>query len=97
MPPDRRLGEARRLGPIMPPNWPSPGQNFPQDSYLQRRRYPDKEMTCFSFTMAQRAEYSRWSLSSQPELEIHGFCDASIETYGACIYVVSKGARSESH
>jgi len=35
--------------------------------------------------------------SAQSGLEVHGFCDASIDAYGACVYVVSKGNQSFSH
>jgi len=47
--------------------------------------------------MTQRAEFPIWSLSSPADLEIHGFCDASIGAYGACVYVVSRGTGSRSH
>ncbi|XP_044312542.1 uncharacterized protein LOC123037110 [Drosophila rhopaloa] len=57
------------------------------DESLRQALDSDWEKICCSF-----ADFPRWSLSSPTDLEIHGFCDASIEAYGACIYVVSRGA-----
>ncbi|XP_044312743.1 uncharacterized protein LOC123037186 [Drosophila rhopaloa] len=67
------------------------------DESLPQALHSDWEKICCSFAMAQRADFPRWSLSSPTDLEIHGFCDASIEAYGACIYVVSRGTGAGSH
>jgi len=36
-------------------------------------------------------EFPRLLKSLSSKSEIHGFCDASIEAYGACVYIVCNG------
>ncbi|XP_070138796.1 uncharacterized protein [Drosophila bipectinata] len=62
------------------------------DKSLPHALHCDWNMICSSFVSAQRVEFPRWGLTSKSEVEVLGFCDASIEAYGACVYVVSKGA-----
>ncbi|XP_037931454.1 uncharacterized protein LOC119666243 [Teleopsis dalmanni] len=44
----------------------------------------------------QRLEFPRCVSISHASLELHAFCDASLNAYGVCIYVVSKHGSSES-
>lgn len=41
---------------------------------------------CYSFSQTQRIKFSRLAFPGQGRLEIHGFCDASLDEYGACVY-----------
>lgn len=66
------------------------------DESLPQSLYIDWEMIFCSFTIAQHAEFPRWSLLSQSKVKVNGFCDASIEAYNACSYVVSKVSGSMS-
>ncbi|XP_032294718.2 uncharacterized protein [Drosophila virilis] len=45
---------------------------------------------CADFEYTQQFQYPRRALSSDSTVEIHGFCDASLSAYGACVYTVSK-------
>ncbi|XP_070139201.1 uncharacterized protein [Drosophila bipectinata] len=60
-------------------------------------KHCDWDMICSSFVSAQYTEFPKWALRSKSEVEIHGFCGASIEAYLACVYVVSKGSGSASY
>ncbi|XP_044313286.1 uncharacterized protein LOC123037287 [Drosophila rhopaloa] len=51
---------------------------------------------CISFQSVQRISFPRFLLLSETDVEIHGFCDASEEAYGACIYVLSRGTSPAS-
>ncbi|XP_070067080.1 uncharacterized protein [Drosophila virilis] len=42
------------------------------------------------FEQTQQFQYPRRATSSDSTVEIHGFCDASLSAYGACVYTVSK-------
>jgi len=44
-----------------------------------------------SFGQIKHASFPRLVRSPNSESEIHGFCDASIEAYGACVYIVCNG------
>ncbi|XP_037957490.1 uncharacterized protein LOC119687300 [Teleopsis dalmanni] len=39
------------------------------------------------FTIISSFKFSRYVLLSNSKVQIHGFCDASLDAYGACIYV----------
>ncbi|XP_033153552.1 uncharacterized protein LOC117136660 [Drosophila mauritiana] len=52
---------------------------------------------CRSFEIISHVSFPRLVFSAESDLEVHGFCDASIDAYGACVYVVSKGNQSFSH
>ncbi|XP_070066934.1 uncharacterized protein [Drosophila virilis] len=45
---------------------------------------------CADFEQTQQFQYPRRTLSSDSTVEIHGFCDASLSAYGACVYTVLK-------
>jgi len=46
---------------------------------------------CSSFQNIPHVSFPRVVLIADAEVEIHGFCDASLEAYGACVYVVTRG------
>ncbi|KAL7723799.1 hypothetical protein ACLKA6_008700 [Drosophila palustris] len=46
---------------------------------------------CSSFQNIPQVSFPRVVLIADAEVEIHGFCDASLEAYGACVYVVTRG------
>ncbi|KAL7732911.1 hypothetical protein ACLKA6_006032 [Drosophila palustris] len=53
---------------------------------------------CKDFSDVSHAKYMRYVLMPGATFEIHAFCDASLEAYGACIYVLSyKDDRIQSH
>ncbi|XP_044571437.1 uncharacterized protein LOC123257248 [Drosophila ananassae] len=66
------------------------------DESLPQGFYTEWQDICRSFSHAQRAEFPRLALTSGALLEIHGFCDASIEAYGACVYIVFRSPGAES-
>ncbi|KAL7725084.1 hypothetical protein ACLKA6_016157 [Drosophila palustris] len=43
-----------------------------------------------SFSSISRFSFPRLVLDSQVAVEVHGFCDASIDAYGACVYIISR-------
>ncbi|XP_064556170.1 uncharacterized protein LOC135440767, partial [Drosophila montana] len=45
---------------------------------------------CADYEYTQQFQYPRRALSPDSTVEIHGFCDASLSAYGACVYTVSK-------
>ncbi|XP_070067157.1 uncharacterized protein [Drosophila virilis] len=45
---------------------------------------------CADFEQTQQFQYPRRAVSSDSTVEIHGFCDASLSAYGACVYTVSR-------
>ncbi|KAL7724184.1 hypothetical protein ACLKA6_017257 [Drosophila palustris] len=51
---------------------------------------------CENLSSSQRFVFPRLAVLPDSEVEVHGFCDASVHAYGACIYVSSKdkGARA---
>ncbi|KAL7723722.1 hypothetical protein ACLKA6_009440 [Drosophila palustris] len=53
---------------------------------------------CKDFSDVCHAKYMRYVLMPGATFEIHAFCDASLDAYGACIYVLSyKDDRIQSH
>ncbi|KAL7725911.1 hypothetical protein ACLKA6_000678 [Drosophila palustris] len=46
---------------------------------------------CSSFQNIPHVSFPRVVLIADAEVEVHGFCDASLEAYGACVYVVTRG------
>jgi len=42
-------------------------------------------------------EFPRLLKSPSSKSEIHGFCDASIEAYGACVYIACKHSLENTH
>jgi len=58
--------------------------------------FPESQNTewsaiCTSFGQIRHASFPRLVRSPNSKSEIHGFCDASIEAYGACVYTVCNG------
>ncbi|XP_041451992.1 uncharacterized protein LOC121405379 [Drosophila obscura] len=50
-----------------------------------------------SLASISRISFPRVVHNSGTIVEVHGFCDASMEAYGACIYVVSRQGESSSN
>ncbi|XP_041450115.1 uncharacterized protein LOC121404526 [Drosophila obscura] len=50
-----------------------------------------------SLASISRISFPRVVHHSSTIVEVHGFCDASMEAYGACIYVVSRQGESSSN
>ncbi|XP_036317473.1 uncharacterized protein LOC118732444, partial [Rhagoletis pomonella] len=49
---------------------------------------------CNQYKLVARFSFDRYLIMPEADLQIHGFCDASIAAYGACIYI---RAESDGH
>ncbi|XP_060665746.1 uncharacterized protein LOC132798036 [Drosophila nasuta] len=66
------------------------------DESLPLQRYTAWVEMCSSFNSISSLSFPRAILAAGCRVEVHGFCDASEEAYGACVYVVSSGRTSQS-
>ncbi|XP_060665394.1 uncharacterized protein LOC132797656 [Drosophila nasuta] len=66
------------------------------DESLPLQRYTAWVEMCSSFNSISSLSFPRAVPAAGCRVEVHGFCDASEEAYGACVYVVSSGRTSQS-
>ncbi|XP_043063573.1 uncharacterized protein LOC122319825 [Drosophila ficusphila] len=61
------------------------------DESLPEAQNTEWNSICRSFVQIKRLCFPRLVLSPNSEIQVHGFCDASMEAYGACVYIVCSG------
>ncbi|XP_043064383.1 uncharacterized protein LOC122320285 [Drosophila ficusphila] len=61
------------------------------DESLPEAQNTEWSSICRSSVQIKRLCFPRLVLSPNSEIQVHGFCDASMEAYGACVYIVCSG------
>jgi len=66
-------------------------EKFSWDEGLSESQNTEWSSICTSFGQIKHVSFPRLVRSPNSKSEIHGFCDARVEAYGACVYIVCNG------